>query len=131
MDDCDDGASVMVKYGKEITSFSYHQQCIAHCIHSADCDILYCKVNRSSHDEGHNVVTVEDEIFEEDKEIEENQDMTDPLFENVSKKKEAPQITEEYSEVIANSGDFAGCFEILLSKMMDCRTLLKMNSMKN
>ena len=90
-----DGASVMVKFGKEITSFSYHQQCIAHCIHLAVCDILYCKVSKSSHD-----VTVEDEIFEEDKEIEENQHMTDPLFENVSEKNEAPQITEQYSEVI-------------------------------
>ena len=96
-----DGASVMVKFGKEITSFSYHQQCIAHCIHLAVCNILYCKVNKSSHDEGHNDVTVEDEIFEEDKEIEENQDMTDPLFENVTEKNEAPQITEQYSEVIA------------------------------
>ena len=91
-----DGASVMVKFGKEITSFSYHQQCIAHCIYLAVCDILYCRVNKSSHDEGHNDVTVEDEIFEEDKEIEENQDMTDPLFENVSEKNEAPQITEQY-----------------------------------
>ena len=27
--------------------------------------------------------------------------MTDPLFENVSEKNEAPQITEQYSEVIA------------------------------
>ena len=96
-----DGASVMVKFGKEITSFSYHQQCISHCIHLAACDILYCKVSKSSHDEGHNDVTVEDEIFEEDNEIEENQDMTDPLFENVSEKNEAPQITEQYSEVIA------------------------------
>ena len=86
---------------KKITSFSYHQQCIAHCIHLAVCDILYCKVNKSSHDEGHDDVTVEDEIFEEDKEIDENQDMTDPLFENVSEKNEAPQITEQYSEVIA------------------------------
>ena len=58
-----DGASVMVKFGKEITSFSYHQQCIANCIHLAVCDILYCKVNKSSHDEGHNDVTVDDEIF--------------------------------------------------------------------
>ena len=55
-----DGASVMAKFGKEITSFSYRQQCIAHCIHLAVCDILYCKVNKSSHDEGHNDVTVED-----------------------------------------------------------------------
>ena len=55
-----DGASVMVKFRKKITSFSYHQQCIAHCIHLAVCDILYCKVNKSSHDEGHNDVTVED-----------------------------------------------------------------------
>ena len=96
-----DGASIMVKFGKEITSFSYHQQCIAHCIHLAVCDILYSKVNKSSYDEGHNYVTVKDEIFEEDKEIEENQDMTDPLFENVCEKNEAPQITEQYSEVIA------------------------------
>ena len=87
----------MVKFGKEITSFSYHIQCIAHCIHLLVCYILYCKVNKSSHD---NDVTVEDEIFQEDKEIEENQDMTDPLFENVSEKNEAPQITEQYSEVI-------------------------------
>ena len=94
-----DGTSVMVKFGKEITSFSYHQQCIAHCIHLAVCDILYCKVSKSSHDEGHNDVIVEDEIFEE---IKENQDMTDPLFENVREKSEAPQITYQYSEVIAN-----------------------------
>ena len=60
-----DGASEMAKFGKEITSFSYHQQCIAHCIHLAVCDILYCKVSKSSHDEGHNDVTVEDEIFED------------------------------------------------------------------
>ena len=79
-----DDASVMVKFVNEITSYSYHQQCIAHYIHLAVCDILYRKVNKSSHDEGHNDVAVEDEIFEEDKEIEENQDMTDPLFENVS-----------------------------------------------
>ena len=39
-------------------------------------------------------------FLEEDKEIEENQDMTDPFFENVSEKNEAPQITEQYSEVI-------------------------------
>ena len=64
-----DGTSVMVKFGKEITSFSYHQQCIAHCIHLAVCDILYCKVNKSSYDEGNNDVTVEDEISKKIKKL--------------------------------------------------------------
>ena len=124
-----DGASVMVKFGKEITSFSYHQQCIAHCIHLAVCDILYCRVNKSSHDEGHNDVTVEDEIFEEDIEIEENQDMTDPLFENVSEKMKRLKLLNNTQKLLQKSGEFAGCFKILLSKMIDCWTLLKMNSM--
>ena len=126
-----DGASVMVKFGKEITSYSYHQQCIAHCIHLAVSDILYCKVNKSSHDEGHNDVTVEDEIFEEDNEIEENQDMTDPLFENVSEKMKHLKLLNNTQKLLQKSGEFAGCFEILLSRMIDCRTLLKKISMKN
>ena len=36
-----DGASVMVKFGKEIEPF--HAQCVAHTIHLAVCDVLYSK----------------------------------------------------------------------------------------
>ena len=38
-----DGASVMVKFGKEIAPF--HQQCIAHTIHLSVCDVLYTNRN--------------------------------------------------------------------------------------
>ncbi|XP_061670698.1 uncharacterized protein LOC133498181 [Syngnathoides biaculeatus] len=37
-----DGAAVMVKFGREVTPD--HQQCIAHCMHLAVCNVLY-KVN--------------------------------------------------------------------------------------
>ena len=38
-----DGASVMVKFGKEIAPF--HQQCVAHTIHLSVCDVLYTNRN--------------------------------------------------------------------------------------
>lgn len=45
-----DGASVMVKFGNYISPF--YQQCVAHTIHLAVCDVLYAKRKEVKEHEG-------------------------------------------------------------------------------
>ena len=57
--------------------------------------------------------------------------MTDPLIENVSEKNEAPQITEQYSELIAKVRRICRMFRKSPLKNDRLQDFVKMNSMKN
>lgn len=85
-----DGASVMIKFGREIKP--YHQICIAHTIHLAVCDILYNKKLE---------VLTEENIEDSDNDDEDHDSQENNLiFENNDENVSHLEFNENYRELI-------------------------------